>query len=123
LQLELQEVEQHKGLQSLVAKDAMTLLHNMVAMPWPGAHTCQDGLECQFCEMAVLWYQLALEIVEKLAPQKTAIPPDVIYINVISFMYRIYFQFIFIGIVESGWRIWLKILPRSKSKVGCQDGF
>ncbi|OXA59651.1 Protein unc-79 [Folsomia candida] len=75
-QLELQEVEQHKGLQSLVAKDAMTLLHNMVAMPWPGTHTCQDGQECQYCGFCVFWYQLALEIVEKLAPKASAIPPD-----------------------------------------------
>lgn len=70
-------MEQHKGLQSLVAKDAMTLLHNMVAMPWPGTHTCQDGQECQYCGFCVFWYQLALEIVEKLAPKASAIPPDV----------------------------------------------
>ncbi|CAG7837387.1 unnamed protein product [Allacma fusca] len=77
-QLELQEVEQHKGLQTLVAKDAMVLLHNMVAMPWPGKHTCHRNLECQFCEMSVLWYQLALEIVQKLAPEKPALEPDII---------------------------------------------
>ncbi|ODN04336.1 Protein unc-79 [Orchesella cincta] len=77
-QLELQEVEQHKGLHTLVAKDAMVLLHNMVAMPWPGTHTCQQSQDCQFCEMAVLWYQLALEIVQKLAPENSALAPDVI---------------------------------------------
>jgi len=62
---------------TLVAKDAMVLLHNMVAMPWPGNHTCNDGQECQFCEMAVLWHELALEIVEKLAPESSSLPPDV----------------------------------------------
>lgn len=71
-------MEQHKGLQTLVAKDAMVLLHNMVAMPWPGTHTCQQGQDCQFCEMAVLWYQLALEIVQKLAPENSALAADVI---------------------------------------------
>jgi len=71
-------VEQHKGLHTLVAKDAMVLLHNMVAMPWPGTHTCQQNQDCQFCEMAVLWYQLALEIVQKLAPENSALAPDVI---------------------------------------------
>ncbi len=70
-------MEQHKGLETCVAKDAMTLLYNMVAMPWPGKHTCHKEQECQFCEMAVLWYQLALEIVQKLAPQNPAIAPDV----------------------------------------------
>lgn len=56
----------------------MTLLHRMVAMPWPGKHTCHKDQECQFCEMSVLWYQLALEIVQKLAPQDPALAPDVI---------------------------------------------
>ncbi|XP_068085270.1 protein unc-79 homolog [Anabrus simplex] len=84
-QLELQEVEKHSGVHTTLAQDVCKLLKGMVSVSWTDGHACSSNKdECLFCESCVMWYQLALELVEFLAPESPAHPPDVSIITSLS---------------------------------------
>lgn len=82
-QMELQDIEQHQGINTSVCENLCRLLKCMVTATAGtktgihGSHVCSEKMECQICEASVMWYQLATKIVQFLAPQKPVRPPDV----------------------------------------------
>lgn len=102
-QMELQEVEQHTGIQTNVCENVSRLLKCMVTAARVGIsdHNCSmkvglkfpgsKGLllisncalpqveECGYCEASVMWHQLSIKLVQFMAPSKPMRPPDVSY--------------------------------------------
>lgn len=82
-QMELQDVEQHQGINTSVCENVCRLLKCMVTATagskttGPTGHVCSEKLECLICEASVMWHQLATKIVQFMAPQKPMRPPDV----------------------------------------------
>jgi hypothetical protein len=82
-QMELQDVEQHQGINTSVCENVCRLLKCMVTATAgiktvsPGSHQCSEKMECLICEAFVMWHQLATKIVQFMAPQKPVRPPDV----------------------------------------------
>lgn len=82
-QMELQDVEQHQGINTSVCENVCRLLKCMVTATagiktmGPGSHVCSEKIECLICEASVMWHQLATKIVQFMAPQKPVRPPDV----------------------------------------------
>ncbi len=69
--MELQEVEAHQGLSNPLNKEILSLLTDMCNAKWEGTHTCEsdeDIVECRFCELSALWYQLAAKAIQFVAP-------------------------------------------------------
>jgi hypothetical protein len=75
--MELQGVEKHNGVHTSLSEDVSQLLQVMVSASWVGSHSCASKNDCVFCESNVMWHQLALQLIEFLAPDHPVNPPDV----------------------------------------------
>lgn len=88
-QMELQGVEWHAGVSTPLAQDVWALLRTMLTTQWAApplepstlrtrmCGRCCARRECSQCEARVIWYQLALELVQAMNPEHSAHPPDV----------------------------------------------
>ncbi|XP_017778696.1 PREDICTED: protein unc-79 homolog [Nicrophorus vespilloides] len=75
-QMELQDIDKHTGLNSLLCKDVCWLLKCMVTAAWIGGHSCKRESECGYCESSIMWHQLSLQLIKYLSPIYPAHPPD-----------------------------------------------
>uniref|UniRef100_U5EPZ1 Protein unc-79 homolog n=1 Tax=Corethrella appendiculata TaxID=1370023 RepID=U5EPZ1_9DIPT len=78
-QMELQDIEQHMGINTTVCENVCRLLKCMVtaAKVGMGSHTCSLKVsECGYCEASVMWHQLSTKLVQFMAPQNPVRPPD-----------------------------------------------
>ncbi|XP_043553117.1 protein unc-79 homolog isoform X4 [Chiloscyllium plagiosum] len=72
-QMELQDDGMVMGLDHGLAKDIISIINNVFQAPWGGSHTCQkdeSAVECNLCQSSILCYQLACELLERLAPKE-----------------------------------------------------
>ncbi|XP_022658130.1 protein unc-79 homolog isoform X4 [Varroa destructor] len=78
-QLELQEINNHKGLNTKESKEMQKLIREMLTCEWVRAHNCTPhtteetgsqvlDLGCVNCELNSIWFQLALSICEFICP-------------------------------------------------------
>jgi len=70
-------VEKHNGVHTSLSEDVSQLLKLMSSASWVGSHSCASKNDCVFCESSVMWHQLALQLIEFLAPDHPVNPPDV----------------------------------------------
>lgn len=79
--MERHEVERFTGIHTVVAQDVCRLLQSMLSTPWLAPHSCKVASknECPHCELGIVWHQLSLQLVEYIAPENLAHPPDVSY--------------------------------------------
>lgn len=77
LQMELQNIDKHTGINTWVCRDACRLMKSIVASNWNNCHVCNAVAECTYCESSVIWHQLCLQLVTYMAPENPAYPPDV----------------------------------------------
>ncbi|XP_031779809.1 protein unc-79 homolog isoform X4 [Nasonia vitripennis] len=75
-QMELQSIDKHTGVNSWICRDACHLLKSTNIASWITQHICNNINDCSFCESAVIWYQLCLQLLSYTAPEKLALPPD-----------------------------------------------
>lgn len=92
-QMELQDVNAHKGLENSDALPVLRLLLNILKSPWYGVHTCNNvddyshinekeeahSTYCSYCETIAIWYQLALIMMEYFCPVMEATMIDMAY--------------------------------------------
>ncbi|XP_053101829.1 protein unc-79 homolog isoform X6 [Hemicordylus capensis] len=72
-QMELQDDGITLGLENSISKDIIAIINNVFQAPWGGSHTCQKdekAIECNLCQSSILCYQLACELLERLAPKE-----------------------------------------------------
>nr|XP_033809162.1 protein unc-79 homolog [Geotrypetes seraphini] len=72
-QMELQDDGITLGLENSLSKDIISIINNVFQAPWGGSHTCQKdekAVECNLCQSSILCYQLACELLERLAPKE-----------------------------------------------------
>ncbi|XP_021567615.1 protein unc-79 homolog, partial [Carlito syrichta] len=72
-QMELQDDGITMGLEHNLSKDIISIINNVFQAPWGGSHTCQKtekATECNLCQSSILCYQLACELLERLAPKE-----------------------------------------------------
>ncbi|KAM4664558.1 LOW QUALITY PROTEIN: protein unc-79 homolog [Discoglossus pictus] len=72
-QMELQDDGITLGLQNSLSKDIISIINNVFQAPWGGSHTCQKdekAIECSLCQSSILCYQMACELLERLAPKE-----------------------------------------------------
>uniref|UniRef100_A0A803SXG5 Unc-79 homolog, NALCN channel complex subunit n=1 Tax=Anolis carolinensis TaxID=28377 RepID=A0A803SXG5_ANOCA len=72
-QMELQDDGITLGLENSISKDIISIISNVFQAPWGGSHTCQKdekATECTLCQSSILCYQLACELLERLAPKE-----------------------------------------------------
>ncbi|XP_029453714.1 protein unc-79 homolog [Rhinatrema bivittatum] len=72
-QMELQDDGITLGLENSLSKDIIAIINNVFQAPWGGSHTCQKdekAVECNLCQSSILCYQLACELLERLAPKE-----------------------------------------------------
>uniref|UniRef100_A0A452I9A3 Uncharacterized protein n=1 Tax=Gopherus agassizii TaxID=38772 RepID=A0A452I9A3_9SAUR len=72
-QMELQDDGITLGLENSLSKDIISIINNVFQAPWGGSHTCQKDekvAECNLCQSSILCYQLACELLERLAPKE-----------------------------------------------------
>ncbi|MGH0171782.1 UNVERIFIED_CONTAM: hypothetical protein FKN15_061770 [Acipenser sinensis] len=72
-QMELQDDGVTLGLDNSLSKDIISIINNVFQAPWGGSHTCQKdekAVECNLCQSSILCYQLACELLERLAPKE-----------------------------------------------------
>uniref|UniRef100_A0A674K4D3 Unc-79 homolog, NALCN channel complex subunit n=1 Tax=Terrapene triunguis TaxID=2587831 RepID=A0A674K4D3_9SAUR len=72
-QMELQDDGITLGLENSLSKDIISIINNVFQAPWGGSHTCQKDekvVECNLCQSSILCYQLACELLERLAPKE-----------------------------------------------------
>lgn len=96
LQLELQEIPLHKGLEQKDAQIILHLIRDQIEAPWEGSHTCNDnteGSQCIFCEMCAIFFQLSLSLIEYFSPVMELTMADVRFTYMIIFNF---FNYIFI---------------------------
>lgn len=70
-------MEKHSGVHTSLSEDVSQLLKLMASASWVGSHSCASKNDCVFCESSVMWHQLALQLIEFLAPDHPVNPPDV----------------------------------------------
>ncbi|XP_044128552.1 protein unc-79 homolog isoform X2 [Bufo gargarizans] len=71
-QMELQDDGITLGLENSLSKDIISIINNVFQAPWGGSHTCQKdekAVECSLCQSSILCYQMACELLERLAPK------------------------------------------------------
>ncbi|XP_016833330.1 protein unc-79 homolog isoform X3 [Cricetulus griseus] len=71
-QMELQDDGITMGLEHSLSKDIISIINNVFQAPWGGSHSCQKdkkAKECNLCQSSILCYQLACELLERLAPK------------------------------------------------------
>lgn len=82
-QMELQDVEQHLGINTHVCENVCRLLKCMVtaARVGVGSHVCalkvKQMSECAYCEASIMWHQLSTKLVQFMAPEHPSRLPDV----------------------------------------------
>ena len=82
-QMELQDIEQHLGINTSVCENVSRLLKCMVTATagmktmGPCSHICSEKMECLICEAYVMWHQLGSQIVKFMAPRNPVRPADV----------------------------------------------
>ncbi|KAM6201044.1 protein unc-79 homolog isoform 5-T5 [Rhynchocyon petersi] len=72
-QMELQDDGITMGLEHSLSRDIISIINNVFQAPWGGSHTCQKdekAIECNLCQSSILCYQLACELLERLAPKE-----------------------------------------------------
>ncbi|XP_038630854.1 protein unc-79 homolog isoform X2 [Scyliorhinus canicula] len=72
-QMELQDDGIILGLDHGLSKDIISIINNVFQAPWGGSHTCRKderAVECNLCQSSILCYQLACELLERLAPKE-----------------------------------------------------
>ncbi|XP_032764190.1 protein unc-79 homolog isoform X9 [Rattus rattus] len=72
-QMELQDDGITMGLEHSLSKDIISIINNVFQAPWGGSHSCQKdkkATECSLCQSSILCYQLACELLERLAPKE-----------------------------------------------------
>uniref|UniRef100_F6YC62 Unc-79 homolog, NALCN channel complex subunit n=1 Tax=Xenopus tropicalis TaxID=8364 RepID=F6YC62_XENTR len=72
-QMELQDDGITMGLENSLSKDIISIINNVLQAPWGGSHTCQKdekAVECSLCQSSILCYQMACELLERLAPKE-----------------------------------------------------
>ncbi|KAL7992646.1 hypothetical protein Chor_016902 [Crotalus horridus] len=72
-QMELQDDGITLGLENSISKDIISIINNVFQAPWGGSHICQKdekAVECSLCQSSILCYQLACELLERLAPKE-----------------------------------------------------
>lgn len=72
-QMELQDDGITMGLEHSISKDIISIINNVFQAPWGGSHSCQKdekAIECNLCQSSILCYQLACELLERLAPKE-----------------------------------------------------
>ncbi|XP_053459331.1 protein unc-79 homolog isoform X3 [Nycticebus coucang] len=72
-QMELQDDGITMGLEHSLSKDIISIINNVFQAPWGGSHTCrkeEKAIECNLCQSSILCYQLACELLERLAPKE-----------------------------------------------------
>uniref|UniRef100_A0A8C6QFL0 Unc-79 homolog n=1 Tax=Nannospalax galili TaxID=1026970 RepID=A0A8C6QFL0_NANGA len=72
-QMELQDDGITMGLDHSLSKDIISIINNVFQAPWGGSHSCQKeekAIECSLCQSSILCYQLACELLERLAPKE-----------------------------------------------------
>lgn len=72
-QMELQDDGITMGLEHSISKDIISIVNNVFQAPWGGSHTCQKdekAIECSLCQASILCYQLACELLGRLAPKE-----------------------------------------------------
>ncbi|KAG5670190.1 hypothetical protein PVAND_000469 [Polypedilum vanderplanki] len=81
-QMELQDVEQHQGINTHVCESVSRLLKCMVTATAGlktmgiSSHVCSEKADCLICESSVIWHQLATKIIQFLAPAAPVRQPD-----------------------------------------------
>ncbi|XP_074599916.1 UNC-79 domain-containing protein isoform X2 [Brevipalpus obovatus] len=92
-QMELQDVNAHRGLENNDALPVLKLLFNILKAPWYGAHKCDkvkdyslinerkeaQPVQCNYCEITAIWYQLALIMMEYFCPVMEATMIDMAF--------------------------------------------
>lgn len=71
--MELQDDGVTMGLEHSLSKDIISIINNVFQAPWGGSHTCQKeekAIECNLCQSSILCYQLACELLKRLAPKE-----------------------------------------------------
>ncbi|KAM4690013.1 protein unc-79 homolog isoform 2-T2 [Rhinophrynus dorsalis] len=71
-QMELQDDGITLGMENSLSKDIISIINNVFQAPWGGSHTCQKdekAVECGLCQASILCYQMACELLERLAPK------------------------------------------------------
>ncbi|KAI4573094.1 hypothetical protein MJG53_012932 [Ovis ammon polii x Ovis aries] len=71
--MELQDDGITMGFEHSLSKDIISIINNVFQAPWGGSHTCQKeekAIECNLCQSSILCYQLACELLERLAPKE-----------------------------------------------------
>ncbi|XP_060036956.1 protein unc-79 homolog isoform X3 [Erinaceus europaeus] len=72
-QMELQDDGLTMGLEHSLSKDIISIINSVFQAPWGGSHTCHKervAAECSLCQSSILCYQLACELLERLAPKE-----------------------------------------------------
>ncbi|XP_038968313.1 protein unc-79 homolog isoform X24 [Rattus norvegicus] len=72
-QMDLQDDGITMGLEHSLSKDIISIINNVFQAPWGGSHSCQKdkkATECSLCQSSILCYQLACELLERLAPKE-----------------------------------------------------
>uniref|UniRef100_A0A670Y9A7 Unc-79 homolog, NALCN channel complex subunit n=1 Tax=Pseudonaja textilis TaxID=8673 RepID=A0A670Y9A7_PSETE len=72
-QMELQDDGITLGLENSISKDIISIINNVFQAPWGGSHICQKdekAVECNLCQSSILCYQMACELLERLAPKE-----------------------------------------------------
>ncbi|XP_028968019.1 protein unc-79 homolog [Galendromus occidentalis] len=78
-QLELQELNSHRGLNTKESKEIQILIREMLICEWTRTHDCTPpsteetgtqvvDLGCVNCELNSIWFQLALSLIEFICP-------------------------------------------------------
>jgi len=91
-QMDLQDVRAHIGLDSKEAAPILSILVNILNSTWYGTHTCEpttteemnesqerECIQCLYCEMCALWYQLALLLIDYFCPLMEAPMIDIAF--------------------------------------------
>ncbi|XP_011502414.1 PREDICTED: protein unc-79 homolog, partial [Ceratosolen solmsi marchali] len=74
-QMDLQNIDKHTGVNSWICRDACHLLKSANIVYWNTQHICNNVTECSFCESAVVWQQLSLQLLTFIAPKRlTSLP-------------------------------------------------
>ncbi|EDL81764.1 similar to KIAA1409 protein (predicted) [Rattus norvegicus] len=71
--MDLQDDGITMGLEHSLSKDIISIINNVFQAPWGGSHSCQKdkkATECSLCQSSILCYQLACELLERLAPKE-----------------------------------------------------
>lgn len=90
-QMELQDIPSHKGLENRDIEPVLTLMLDILLTSWPGNHNCDQeddyrhtsdkdeaqSVQCQYCEMIAIWYQLGLVLMEYFCPVMEATMIDI----------------------------------------------